>query len=298
MVQQLVQLRDFLPCRVEIYLVIYFLHEFLWHCIVNLLFLSVEGAVDLYTKRCIVAILSLEKRTICWPDTDEKEDIKNRIKRDSDFPWCLGFIDGTLFVLENKPLLDGEDYFSRKGKYGISGMIICDDHKRIRYIYTGWPGCSHDGRVFNNSAVARQPEKFFNGEEYLLADSAYTPSPYIIPAFKKPPTSSMPSDEARFNHKLSNIRVRVEHCIGILKGRFQSLKGLRTVIRSERDVKLLVYWIRACCVLHNLFVQDPVEQDWLEIEENIDDGPEFEDGLDNESIGQKKRRYIMSIVLG
>lgn len=282
------------------YLVIYSFHEFLLTLHSNFVtFFYVEGAVDLYTKRCIVAILSLEKQTICWPDTNERQEIKNRIKRDSDFPCCLGFIDGTLFVLENKPLLDGEDYFSRKGKYGLSGMIICDDQKRIRYIYTGWPGCAHDGRVYNNSAVALQPEKFFNGEEYLLADSAYTPSSYIVPAFKKPPTGNLSQNEARFNNKLSNIRVRVEHCIGILKARFQSLKGLRTVISGEKDVKLIVFWIRACCVLHNLFVKDPIEPGWLEVENGEDEDLENleNENLEEESVGQMKRRKLMSIVL-
>lgn len=236
----------------------------------------------LYTNRCMVAILSLEKQVICWPDQEEKQEIKLRIKTESNFPSCLGFIDGTLFVLENKPLLDGEDYFSRKGTYGIAGLIVCDDHKRIRHVYTGWPGCAHDARVFDNSILARQPDQFFTGAEYLLADTGYTPSTQIVPAFKKPPNRGLTVDETQFNSQLSNIRVRVEHCIGILKGRFQSLKGLRTVIRQEKDIRGLVYWIRTCCVIHNLVLQDPVEQGWLdyegeEEEEEEEDGNEDED---------------------
>jgi hypothetical protein len=265
--------------------------------------------VELYTNRCIIAILSLEKQVICWPDEEEKQEIKRRIKTQCEFPSCLGFIDGTLFVLENKPLLDGEDYFSRKGTYGIAGLIVCDDHKRIRHVYTGWPGCSHDARVFDNSILARQPDNFFTGAEYLLADTGYTPSTQIVPAFKKPPTRRLSEDEAQFNFKLSSIRVRVEHCIGILKGRFQSLKGLRTVIRREKDIRQLVYWIRSCCVIHNLVLQDPVEQEWLEDEgENDGDEDEDEDGDEEEiprvggsrfqeTAGKRKRRNLMPIVL-
>jgi len=239
----------------------------------------------------------LESQVICWPDKKERQEIKGRIRRESGFPCCLGFVDGTLFVLENKPLLSGVDYFSRKGRYGISGMIVCDDHKRIRHIYTGWPGCTHDARVFNNSALACQPDRFFTGDEYLLADTGYTPSTRIVPTFKKFP--SLAIDETQFNYRLSNIRIRVEHCIGILKGRFQSLRGLRTVIRQEKDVKRLVYWIRACCVLHNLVLQDPVEQAWLRDEE--EDGDEIPTlrGKDaqGENIGKKKRRDLVPIVL-
>src|SRR5436309_3143488 len=70
--------------------------------------------VELYTDRCIVAILSLERQVICWPDKEERQEVKRRIKAESGFPSCLGFVDGTLFVLKYKPLLDGEDYYSRK----------------------------------------------------------------------------------------------------------------------------------------------------------------------------------------
>ena len=258
--------------------------------------------MELYTDRCIIAILSLEKQAVGWPDEEERQEIKRRIRRESGFPSCLGFIDGTLFVLENKPLLDGEDYFSRKGMYGIAGLIVCDDHKRIRYVYTGWPGCAHDARVFDNSILARQPDRFFAGDEYLLADSGYTPSLQIIPSFKRPPNRGLAMDEAQFNSQLSNIRVRVEHCIGILKGRFQSLRGLRTVIRREKDVRRLVYWIRACCVLHNLVLQDPVEQEWLE-DEGEGEIPEVRvEGsrsatTQGETAGKKKRRNLIPIVL-
>ena len=71
------------------------------------------------------------------------------------------------------------------------------------------------------------------------------------------------------------------------------------MIRQEKDVKRLVYWIRACCVLHNLVLQDPVEQAWLRDEE--EDGDEIPTlrGKDaqGENIGKKKRRDLVPIVL-
>jgi hypothetical protein len=243
----------------------------------------------------------LEKQVVCWPDEEEREQIKHQIEAESGFPSCLGFIDGTLIVLENKPLLDGEDYFSRKGRYGIAGLIICDHNKRIRYVYSGWAGCAHDARVFENSRLALHPEQFFTGNEYLLADSGYSPSQHIIPVFKKPPHSSLTAEETQFNFKLSSIRVQVEHCIGILKGHFQSLKGLRIMIRQEKDIKQSVYWIRACCVLHNLLLQDKIDNEWLEVERDEEDITHLE--VNRQFLGEerdngvKKRRDLMSIVL-
>ena len=104
--------------------------------------------------------MSLEKEFVGWPGATERQEISHRIKVASGFPFCIGFIDGTLFHLEEKPSRDGEDYYSRKGKYGLSGLIVCDDWKRIRHIYTGWPGCAHDARVFENSPLALNTQQF------------------------------------------------------------------------------------------------------------------------------------------
>jgi hypothetical protein len=67
----------------------------------------------------------------------------------------------------------------------MTALIVCDDRKRIRYIYTGWPGCAHDQRVYNNSDIGRRPEEFFSSFQYLLADSGYSPHTRVIPAFKQ-----------------------------------------------------------------------------------------------------------------
>jgi hypothetical protein len=248
--------------------------------------------VKLYTDRCIVAILSLESQVVCWPADEERQEIKLRIQANSGFPSCIGFVDGTQFVLEYEPSLDGPDYYSRKGRYGIVGLVVCDDRKRIWHVYSGWPGSAHDARIYDNSRLCLHPDQFFSGDEYLLADSAFSPSLNIVPVFKRPPHSALPPDEARFNRQLSRIQVRVEHCIGILKGRFQSLKGLRIVIRREKDAKRAVYWIRACCVLHNLALQDPVDGEWLEGERDVEDEGPVEGGD-----GVEKRRSLMAAVL-
>ena len=42
--------------------------------------------------------------------------------------------------------------------------------------------------------------------------------------------------------------------MGLVKGRFQSLKGLRQQIKDERDHCMAVEWIRTCLILHNLIL--------------------------------------------
>jgi len=44
--------------------------------------------------------------------------------------------------------------------------------------------------------------------------------------------------------------VQSEHCVGYLKGRWGSLKGLRVSIKGEKGVQYATLWIIACIHLH------------------------------------------------
>lgn len=56
------------------------------------------------------------------------------------------------------------------------------------------------------------------------------------------------------------VRVRSEHAIGFLKGRFQSLKGLRINIDDETSHTFAAYWIRACIIVHAFAMQCEAEE--------------------------------------
>ncbi|GAV04551.1 hypothetical protein RvY_14818 [Ramazzottius varieornatus] len=155
-----------------------------------------------------------------------------RILADSGFPDCVGMLDGTLIPLEYKPKKDGEDYWSHKSRYGISAVIVSDDKRKIRYVFVGFCGSVHDMRVYSNSRLASLTSKLFTPGEYLLADSAYTTSAVAVSSYKRP--SSLVADNEQFNFHLASIRIRVEHTIGILKGRFPPLQSLRIKIFDKK----------------------------------------------------------------
>ena len=98
------------------------------------------GACDKYYKRIIDCLVIISQRYVKWPDIDERKQISSSVQADFCFPNCVGMIDGTVFPLFEKPVLEGEDYWCRKHCYGISAQIICDHERRIRSIYSGWPG--------------------------------------------------------------------------------------------------------------------------------------------------------------
>ena len=87
-----------------------------------------------------------------------------------------------------------------------------------------------------------------------MADSGYTASDTVIPAFKRVRGASLTPEKQAFNTHFSHMRVEVEHCIGMIKNRWQSLKDLRLKLSGLRSAKRLVIWIRVCVILHNMLL--------------------------------------------
>jgi hypothetical protein len=232
------------------------------------------GSIYAYVRRVVEALLSLSKDVIYWPDKNERNDMKSRLSS-TGFRHCVGIIDGTLIVLENKPEKFHECYYSRKSCYALNVMIVCDDQRRITYYYAGWPGSTHDNRVWRNSNLFLNRLKFFSHLEYLLGDSAYSNSIIMVQAFKKRmQTSILPPDQHAFNTALAKVRIVSEHTIGILKARFPAMKRTNIQFKEgKKEIKELVDLIGSCIVIHNLCINydDKIPQEWYdEIAEQID----------------------------
>jgi hypothetical protein len=208
-------------------------------------FCVAEGTVELYTNRCLMAIIALQEQLINWPDAESHQDLQEEFK-DVGFDRCVGVIDGTLIILQDCPKPDGPDYYNCKGSYGISTLLVCDNKKMIQFFYTSWPGCSHDQRLTTNCALTKSSHDFFSNGQYILADCAFTPTNNIVPEFKRKKNKPLTDDEHDFNHHLSGVQVVIENCIGLLKNRFQSLKGLRLRLSCDRDVERITCWIMVC----------------------------------------------------
>lgn len=61
-------------------------------------------------------------------------------------------------------------------------------------------------------------------------------------------------DQITLTHTPFQVRVRVEHAFASLKGRFQSLRELRTHIRTAENLKYTVHWVQCCLILHNMVI--------------------------------------------
>jgi hypothetical protein len=161
-------------------------------------------------------------------------------------------------------------------RYSVALQVSCDVDKRIIGMHIGCPGSWADSTVFKRMPHYKQPEGYFSPGEYILADSAYGLSRTCIPSYKAPAANRQ--DNKEFNYCVTKSRVRIEHCIGILKSRWSSLQGMRQQIRTKADMERLVQWVVVCCVLHNMLVclGDTWEEMYLERED--EEGCNNEDG--------------------
>lgn len=120
----------------------------------------------------------------------------------------------------------------------------------------------------------------------------------------------MPASNLRqnaiFDKAVAHIRVRSEHCMGALKGRFQCLRGLRVNINSPEDHVKALRWMTCAIILHNLIIDvegevsgahfQPLHTRVEEEEDSGDDG--LGDGLeDDTNPGEIKRRQLTAELL-
>jgi hypothetical protein len=124
----------------------------------------------------------IKDEVVYWPNQTEKEEMKSRLAS-TGFRHCVGIIDGTLIVLEYHPEKYHECYYSRKSCYALNLMVVCDDNRRITFYYAGWPGSTHDNRVWWNSKLFQRRHLYFSHMEYLLGDCAYSNSSVMVQAF-------------------------------------------------------------------------------------------------------------------
>lgn len=120
-------------------------------------------------------------------------------------------------------------------------------------VHVGCPGSSSDSKVFERMNQYNFPEDYFSPGQFLLSDSAYGATTFCVPAYKSPKADH--PDNTAFNYYLACSRVRNEHCIGVLKGRWQSLREMRHQLQNDLSTRELCSWVLSCSVLHNMMVR-------------------------------------------
>lgn len=249
-----------------------------------------EGTVVLYTQRVAGALMELWSEYVRWPTAEEQAAMKARLRAKDFAVWedCVGFIDGTMFPFATRPAFGKEDarnyYNMRKHAYGQHATVVCDDKNRIIHFTSLFPGSVSDQRAFRVTDLYQKPEEFFRNQyQYLLGDKGYALNERLIIPFKQPRSGKPPKEQRRFNWKLSSLRVKAEHTIGILKLRFRSLQRLPVRLVSQEKLSEALRWIGACVVLHNMLVD--FRDEWEPTTEMLEEVLKEERERDEEYFG-------------
>jgi hypothetical protein len=238
-----------------------------------------------------------------WPDVSERKEIAKRIFHEFHFLNCIAIADGTLFPLMFEPQGDdAPDYHGRKFQYSLTVMIVNDDERKIRHYFSGFPGCAHDNRVYNNTKLAQDPSHYFGKHFYLVSDSAMTNSPSVVSSFKCARGHRLTEEQEQFNTLLGRLRISSEHTIGMLKARFPFLRCIPMVITEKKNsLRGILRYIDCCIILHNMLIganDDEVPDSWYDSDDDATEigaaMGEFDSNDDASEIGAAVGEYDLS----
>jgi DDE superfamily endonuclease len=135
---------------------------------------------------------------------------------------------------------------------------------------TCWTMVTGSGLILRIQCVFSSP--------FELSDTVTKIQVWLVAPYKKPEADR--PENTQFNNHVSMVRIRSEHAIGFLKGRFASLKHLRINIVNEATHIFATYWISACIGLHCFAMM--CEDNENPGHDNADDGsrnPFIDEGL-------------------
>jgi len=253
------------------------------------------------------------------PPEEEKERAKEYVEAATCPEWRNGFLlaDGTKFVLFQKPGLHGEAWYDKNKNYSIDCQIISLPQSLLIVDYSlGHTGSVHDAFAFRSTRTSKNHDRIFGPGEWMWVDTAYPPETWSVAPFKKPANEQLTANQKTYNYWVSKIRIRVEHTIGLLKGRFQSLKEIRVQLINTKRHLIIIMWARVCIILHNLIIRiecDNFDETWREslvqagldhhgANSDVDEEDEPRDMLEQarrrlETPGQRFRNELMNDLL-
>ncbi|XP_063218604.1 putative nuclease HARBI1 [Bacillus rossius redtenbacheri] len=202
-------------------------------------------------KRVSSAIANLKPQVIKFPEgAEEIEQVHRDFYEIAQFPKVIGTIDCTHVKIFSPGGDDAEIFRNRKGYFSINVQTISDARLKVRDVVARWPGSTHDTAIFHNSHRRALFEIGQYGDAFLLGDSGYPLKNYLLTPFLNPRTNG----EVTFNERHVRTRSTVERQYGVLKRRFPVLAvGMRVSVDTVMAV------IVACCVLHNMCVENNEE---------------------------------------
>jgi len=211
------------------------------------------GTVINATRRVMSAILRWEAVEIRWPTAIERQACARESEERYGFEGCVGAVDGTTIPFAYAPSVDPWCFFDRHKRYSVNVLIACDWDLRITSLVQGFTGAVPDTVVQATAPWHAQPELYFSDGEYLVGDKGMLGSERVLLPHKGP--AAYIRANRNYNYQHARRRISAEKVIGVLKGRFGSLKELRMPVACDADFTRVMEWVAACAVLHNICIR-------------------------------------------
>lgn len=191
------------------------------------------------------------------PSTEEWEKITREFEKYTNFPNCIGAIDGK-HIRIIKPLDSGSMYFNYKHFFSTVLLAVCDANYCFTYIDVGACGKSNDSTIFKYSELFKklsQQSLNIPGPKpisairstslpyVIVGDEAFSLSENVMRPYRG---KSLTKDKRIFNYRLSRARRYIECSFGILVNKWRIFHRPLNV-----DIEFAENIIKACCVLHN-----------------------------------------------
>ncbi|MBW0467928.1 hypothetical protein O181_007643 [Austropuccinia psidii MF-1] len=128
--------------------------------------------------------------------------------------------------------------------------------------------------------ISQTPQEFHEKDQHLLANSEYASTPWVVPEYKG--VAAHNEDNCSFNYCLEKSRVIIEHQVGILKGKWFSLREMQNQMRDKHEIGYFVSCVAPCTILHNMLAQ--IGNKCFDLYE--DDDPPHAENLSNNDIGE------------
>ncbi|XLR18631.1 hypothetical protein S83_046543 [Arachis hypogaea] len=266
-------------------------------------FVRSEETISRRFNDVLLAILRCHNLLLKKPQPFSQDRMDERWKWFKD---CLGALDGT-HIKVNVLEADKPRYRNRKGDITTNVLGVVAPDMQFIYILAGWEGSAADSRVlrdalFRNGFSVPQGHYYLCDARYMNCEGFLAPyrgQKYHLSEFN--PHNQPSTAQEFFNMKHSQARNVIKRAFGVLKARWEILRG-----RSFYPIKTQGRIITACCLLHNhirrVMVVDPIDeiedQNILGVDgetihhiETSDAWGRWRDQLAQEMWNQWRRRY-------
>ncbi|XP_017465157.1 PREDICTED: putative nuclease HARBI1 [Rhagoletis zephyria] len=157
-------------------------------CVADFCGVSVPSASRAVSK-VSKAIAGLAPTFIKMPKTSTESESANRaFHQIAKFPKVVGCIDCTHIRIQSPGGENAEIFRNRKGYFSINVQAVCNANLELTDLVFRWPGSAHDSNIFSNSRLKHRFEQNEFKKCFLLGDSGYGVSNYMMTPLLHPNT--------------------------------------------------------------------------------------------------------------